>query len=151
MAVPRQNKPLLIGSLIVFAVLATIIGLGIASVLRVLSEPPTALPIEREDVMPDSAGRIAVVNAWGREGAAAQVQRQLENAGFADIVTANAAVEDMAESSVLYRSEEHRAEAEDIAEALGIQKVEQLVEGSSWGREHEIVVVIGQDRFGTVS
>lgn len=149
MTAPRHNKPLLIGSIIAFAVLATIIGLGIASVFRTLSEPPAAPPIERENVAPDATGRIAVINAWGREGAAAQVKDQLANAGFSGIVTANATVEDMAESSVLYRSEEHRSEAEAIAETLGVQKVGQMVEGSTWQREHEIVVVIGQDRFGT--
>lgn len=94
---------------------------------------------------------IAVLNAWGREGAAAQVGDKLTQAGYKDVVAKNAPMQDYPSSTVLFRGNESKDSAEDIARIVGIETVDQLEDGSTWAQEYEIVVIIGQDAYGSVA
>lgn len=94
---------------------------------------------------------IAVLNAWGREGAAAQVGDKLTQAGYKDVVAKNAPMQDYPTSTVLFRGNESKDSAEDIARIEGIETVDQLEDGSTWAQEYEIVVIIGQDAYGSVA
>lgn len=96
----------------------------------------------------DEAGSILVVNAWGSEGVAGKARDRLEAAGLQGIDVDNAAMIDYPVSTVLYDDGADRAVADQVAEELGIESVEPLHEGTTWGAEHDVVVVIGSDFYG---
>lgn len=109
---------------------------------------PTVSPIESDDT---ALSTIAVFNAWGREGAAAQTCEKLAQAGYQNSDAKNAPMQDYPNSVVLFRSDEDETRAKDIARILAIDTLDRLEEGSTWASEYGIVVIIGQDAFGKVS
>lgn len=90
---------------------------------------------------------IVVINAWGREGIAAEVRDSLEMAGMDGVEVENAAIDSYPSSLVLHRDEVDISEAQKVADELGIDVAEPLAENASWGKGHAVTVVVGADYY----
>ena len=89
---------------------------------------------------------VLVLNGCGIEGAAAEVAEKLEAEGFANVTVDNATFFASSVTRVSYRSEEQRAEVDEIARLLDVTgrgNVYNYGETKDWGREYDILVMVG--------
>lgn len=89
---------------------------------------------------------VLVLNGCGIEGAADKVAEKLEADGFTKVTTDNATYFDCTTTRVSYRTEEQRAEVDEIARLLnvtGMSSVYNYGNTKDWGREYDILVMVG--------
>lgn len=89
---------------------------------------------------------VLVLNGCGIEGAAAEVAEKLEAEGFANVTVDNATFFASSVTRVSYRSEEQRAEVDEIARLLDVTgrgNVYNYGDTKDWGREYDILVMVG--------
>lgn len=89
---------------------------------------------------------VLVLNGCGIEDAAAEVADQLREAGFSNVATENAMYFNRGFTRVSYRYEEQRAEVDEIAsllEVTGKGNVYNYGDTKDWGREYDILVMVG--------
>ena len=101
---------------------------------------PSAGTAPAPAAVPDSRVRIEVLNGSGRSGLARRVTDQLRDAGYDVVHLGTARV--AADSSIVYDRVGRKQIAQRVAEALGITRVETVVDTS---RYLEVTVILGRD------
>lgn len=89
---------------------------------------------------------VLVLNGCGIEGAAEEVADKLKADGFTEVTTDNATYFDYVTTRISYRTEEQRAEVDEIARLLnvtGMSSVCNYGNTKDWSREYDILVMVG--------
>ena len=101
---------------------------------------PNATTAPAPAAVPDSRVRVEVLNGSGRSGLARHVTDRLRDAGYDVVHLGNARA--AADSSVVYDRVGRKEMAQRVAAALGITRVETMVDTS---RYLEVTVILGRD------